>query len=477
MATNRVNFTDWLPDQPGVIGVLTNAKNVFPKQVGYGPVPQEEDYSGAASENLNSAVAGKTVAGAVRVFAGGSTKLFLVDSNDLSLSDISGTTYSATKNWKFTQFGNLVLAANGAQPIQAADLSTTTISFQNVEASAPTAKYLTVIRDFVVTANQPASNPSRVQWSGINDPTTWSSSAVTQSDFQDIPDGGEIRGITGGEYGLVLLERSIVRMSYVGTPLVFQFDNIARNLGCYEGQSVIQWQGTTYWLSDDGFYSYNGQQIEPIGAEKVNRYFWATMEESRLDEMSAAVDPFRNLVIWGYGSNDNTYRLLIYHWITKRWSYAETNVNRIADFSSPSFTLEALDTISTNLDLIPVSLDSRLWLGGKMIFGGVRGDKLVSFGGQSKEATIETSDLETDGRFSMITLAKPVVDGGLASVGVASRNNLSVTPVFSNQSQADSENRVGLRSLGRYHRLRVIPSGLWRTAIAVDIEIQPAGMR
>jgi len=477
MATNRVNFTDWLPDQPGVIGVLTNAENVFPKQVGYGPIPQEEDYSEAASENLNSAVAGKTVAGAVRVFAGSSTKLFLMDSSDLSLDDISGTTYSATKNWKFTQFGNLVLAANGAQPVQAADLSTTTISFANVEASAPTAKYLTVIRDFVATANQPASNPNRVQWSGINDPTTWSSSAVTQADFQDIPDGGEIRGITGGEYGLVLLERSIVRMSYVGTPLVFQFDNIARNLGCYEGQSVIQWQGTTYWLSDDGFYSYNGQQIEPIGAEKVNRYFWATMEDSRLDEMSAAVDPFRNLVIWGYGSNDNTYRLLIYHWITKRWSYAETNVNRIADFSSPSFTLEALDTINANLDLIPVSLDSRLWLGGKMIFGGVRGAKLVSFGGSNKEATIETSDLETDGRFSMITLAKPVVDGGLASVGVASRNNLSETPVFSNQSQADAENRVGLRSLGRYHRLRVVPSGSWGTAIAVDIEIQPAGMR
>ena len=112
-----------------------------------------------------------------------------------------------------------------------------------------------------------------------------------------------------------------------------------------------------------------------------------------------------------------------------------------------------------------------------MIFGGVRGNKLVSFGGANKQATIETSDIETDGQFSMITLAKPVVDGGLASVGVASRNNLSVTPVFGNQSQADSENRVGLRSLGRYHRLRVIPSGLWRTAIAVDIEIQPAGMR
>jgi len=477
MATNRVNFTDWLPDQPGVVGVLTNARNVFPKQVGYGGVPSEQDYSGAASENLNSAVAGRTIAGIVKVFAGSSTKLFLMDSTDLSLDDISGATYSATKNWRFTQFGNLILAANGAQPVQAADLSTTTITFANVEASAPTAKYLSVVRDFVVTGNQPASNPNRVQWSGINDPTTWSSSAVTQSDFQDIPDGGEIRGITGGEFGLVLMERSIVRMSYVGTPLVFQFDNIARNLGCYEGQSVIQWQGTTYWLSDDGFYSYNGQQIEAIGAEKVNRYFWTTMEESKLDEMSAAVDPFRNLVVWGYVSNDSTYRLLIYHWLTKRWSYADTNINRLADFSSPSFTLEGLDNFNNNLDAIPVSLDSRLWLGGKMIFGGVRGTKIITFQGQNKTATIETSDLESDGRFSMITLAKPIVDNGLASVGVASRNNLSVTPAFSNQSAADSENRVGLRSLGRYHRLRVIPSGNWTTAIGVDIEIQPAGMR
>ena len=112
-----------------------------------------------------------------------------------------------------------------------------------------------------------------------------------------------------------------------------------------------------------------------------------------------------------------------------------------------------------------------------MLFGGVRGAKIITFQGQNKTATIETSDLETDGRFSMITLAKPIIDGGLASVGVASRNNLSVTPVFSSQSAADSENRVGLRSLGRYHRLRVIPSNNWTTAIGVDIEIQPAGMR
>jgi hypothetical protein len=66
-----------------------------------------------------------------------------------------------------------------------------------------------------------ASN--EVVWSGINNPNTWSNTAITQSDNQVVPDGGEVRGLTGGEFGLVLLERSIQRMSYVGTPFIFQF--------------------------------------------------------------------------------------------------------------------------------------------------------------------------------------------------------------------------------------------------------------
>jgi hypothetical protein len=48
---SKVTFTEWLPDQPGVVGALTNARNVFPKAVGYGAFPEEEDYSAAASED------------------------------------------------------------------------------------------------------------------------------------------------------------------------------------------------------------------------------------------------------------------------------------------------------------------------------------------------------------------------------------------------------------------------------------------
>jgi hypothetical protein len=476
MAITRVDFTEWLPDQPGVVGALTNAKNVFPKAVGYGPFPEEEDYSLAASENLNSVFASKDNAGNTKVFAGGSTKLFILDASDLSLNDVSGTTYSAGSDWKFVQFGSLVIAGNDANKIQYADLSTT-VSFTDLNASAPTAKLLTVVRDFVVTGNTSTAN-NEVRWSGINNPTgTWGSVAITQADFQTIPDGGEIRGLTGGEFGLVLLERSIVRMSYVGSPLIFQFDNIARNLGCYESNSVAQWQGITYFLADDGFYSCNGQQVEPIGAEKVNRYFWDTVVESKISEMSTAIDPFRNLVIWGYQSTDITYRLLIYHIITKKWSFAETGITRIANLFTPAFTLEQLDNFSASLDAMLVSLDDRQWAGGKFLFGGISTDKIITISGPSKKALITTADLETGNNKSMVTLARPIIENGSASVAVASRQNLSESVSFNAPTAADSENRVGLRSLGRYHRLRVIPSGNWLTAIGVEMEIQSAGMR
>ena len=476
MATTRVNFTEWLPDQPGVVGALTNALNVYPKAVGYGPLPQEENYSGDAAENLNSAFAGKDDSGNTRVFAGGSTKLFLLDATDLSMDDVSGATYNATTKWNFAQFGSLVLAVNGVDKVQYADLAST-VSFQDLNASAPTAKLITVVRDFVVCGNT-STGSNELRWSGINNPTgTWGSVAITQADFQTIPDGGAIQGLTGGEFGLVLLERSIVRMSYVGSPLIFQFDNISRNLGCYEPNSVAQWQGITYWLADDGFYACNGQQIEPVGAEKVNRFFWDTVREDLIGEMSTAVDPFRNLVIWGYPSQENTYRLLIYHIVTKRWSYADTSVSRIANLFTPGVTLEGLDAFSASLDDLQISLDSRQWVGGKFLFGGVTDTKIITFSGPNKTARITTADLETDSNMSMITLAKPIIENGSASVSIASRMNLGETPSFNDAVAASSENRVGLRSLGRYHRVRVIPSGNWTTAIGTEIEINPAGMR
>ena len=476
MAITRVTFGEWLPDQPGVIGALTTAKNCYPRAVGYGPFPTEEDYSDSAAQNLTNVVAARDVAGTTKVFASGTTRLYILDSSDFSLDDVSATTYTNATMWKFTQFGNKVIGATEAHTLQAYDL-TTTANFANLSSDAPKAKFVTVVRDFVVTGYQ-TDNPTRVQWSGINNEATWAVSATTQADFQNIPDGGRVQGVTGGEFGIVLMDRSIYRMSYVGTPLIFQFDNISRNLGCYESNSVIQWQGITYFLSDDGFYACDGQQIVNIGAEKVNRYFFTTLREAELDLMSVAVDPSKNLVLWGYSCTDLTYRILMYHVPTKRWAYADSTVNRIASSSTPAVTLDGLDNYSASIDALQTSLDSRLWLGGKLQLAGVTGAKIITFTGPAKTALIDTADISAEQNQSMITLVKPLVDNGSGSVAVESRLQLNATLSFPSVTAANSENRVGVRSYGRYHRVRLEPSGNnWSSAIGVDVEIQQAGTR
>ena len=143
MAITRVTFGEWLPDQPGVIGALTTAKNCYPRAVGYGPFPTEEDYSDAAAQNLTNVVAGRDTSGNTQVFASGTTRIYRLDSSDFSLDDVSATTYTGATMWKFTQFGNKVIGASEAHTMQAYDL-TTTANFANLSSDAPKAKFVTV---------------------------------------------------------------------------------------------------------------------------------------------------------------------------------------------------------------------------------------------------------------------------------------------------------------------------------------------
>ena len=56
--------------------------------------------------------------------------------------------------------------------------------------------------------------------------------ARVQSDFQDIVgDGGEVRGMVGGSYGIVFLARSIFRRTYQGGRAIFRYDEYETNRG------------------------------------------------------------------------------------------------------------------------------------------------------------------------------------------------------------------------------------------------------
>ena len=479
MATTRVTFGEWMPDQSGISGSLTDAKNVVSQAIGYGPFPTPVSLSNAASENLTSLYAAKAPDGNTVLFAAGASKIYTVGGTGTLTQVNSGLTTGSNDRVRFTQFGKNVIICNNADKLKSWVLGTSS-TFADVAVNAPIAKYITVVRDFVVVANTYESSVQqqyRVRWSAINDETDWTENVNTQSDYQDIPDGGQIMGIRGGEFGLVLLERSIHRMTYVGTPFIFQFDNISRNKGCMVAGSIAQYQGITFFLSDDGFYMCDGQQVIPIGAEKVDRFFLTDASETDYKTMSAAIDPVRKLVIWNYKSVDASRKLMIYNFQTKKWTYGDAGTDYLGEASSGALTLEELDSVSSSIDAMTTSLDSLLYIGGKYFLGGTYGTRVYSYTGSSLTGSIATGDIDV-GANSVVTLARPIVDNGSGSLSIASRTLLNQSVTYGTSTAADSENRVSLRSAGRYHRLKLTPTGAaWKTAVAVDVDITPQGVR
>ena len=389
MANQNITFTEWTPDQPSIAENLSEAKNVVAAAIGYIPFPTAVDYSLAASEDLNNVFAG-LFSSTTNVFAGGSSKLFRLNGSDLSMNDVSKAGgYTNIDKWNFVQFGDSVLAANNKTKLQAFTLGSSTL-FADASVDAPVAEYVAVVRDFVVAANlDSGANANKVQWSNINDYTNWISGGASQSDFQLIPDGGNIHGITGGEFGLILLERAIVRMSYIGSPFFFQFDTIAKGVGCVEGNSVTQYANITYFLGADGFYSCDGDKVTPIGNEKVDRWFLANANPSKLGSISTTVDPFRKIVVWNFLDNFGKRNLLIYNYQVGKWTSASTTVDYVANSATAGETLEGMDLYG-NMDTIETTFDSPLFSGGKYLFSGARGNKIVTFSGANAAAQIDT---------------------------------------------------------------------------------------
>lgn len=537
MATQKITFTEWTPDQPSVVENLSYVYNVVPAAVGYNPFPTAVDYSNSASENLNNVIAGR-FSSTTSIFAGGITKLFKFDSSDLSMDNVSKAgNYSNVEKWNFIQFGNTIIAANNVNKLQGYTLGSSS-TFDDLAVNAPIAEYVTVVRDFVVAANLNSGvDANMVQWSDINDESNWTSGAASQSDFQIIPDGGNIHGISGGEFGLVLLDRAIVRMTYIGSPYFFQFDTIVKGIGCIEGNSVAKYGSTTYFLGEEGFYACDGTKVIPIGNEKVDRWFWLNANPSKLSTMSATVDSFRKIIIWNFETTFGKRGLMIYNWQVNKWSYGETDVNYVSTSASAGTTLEGLDinykitagsfvsgksyTIyelgTTNwqaigaatgavvgskftatgigsgtgtaidlaaaasagftLDTMTTTLDSGLYSGGKTVLAGTRGSKVVTFTGAASSAQIDTGYFGSE-YTSIVTLARPIIDNGSSSVAVKSVNLLDQVTDYSSYIDSSSENRVSLRSNGKYHSLSIKPSGArWSNALAIDVEIAQQGTR
>ena len=487
----QIPFVEWLPDQPEYLNPgATTANNVyyavnsykrFPSLVSYSSNNIGADSRGAGSFRDNS--------GNVFNFVAKNTDIYQLDGGTFT-SRKGSLTGSNTDYFTFTQFGNHIVASNGVDAPQYYLMGTST-NFANLSTiatsgSVPTFRVSGVIRDFLVTGNQP-TNQNRIQWSGINDITTWAA-GTKQADQQDLPgSGGEIVAITSGEYGYVFRQNSIVRMDYVGGATVFRLSVISPNRGAVYGRTVCQDNRRVFFYADDGFFEVNGDQVVSIGAEKVNRFFDVDLNKAFTDRICAAVDPFNQLALWLYPSASNTAnttgicdKVIIYNYATQKWSTADASASTIFTQFVGAYTVELMDIISENLDSINIALDTDFWNGGQMYLGAIDNNfKASIFSGTENEGTIETRELELfPGHRSSITNIRPIVDA-TATVTIKSKERLADTASESSTSSMITSGNNPVRQSGRYFKIKVVtPSGsVWTHAQGVDLIASRMGLR
>src|SRR5262249_7536653 len=273
-------FADWKPDlAPYKAASSQLIQNVFPRADGYGPVASVSPYSQALPAPCRGYFYARNADQSVTVFAATATKLYKLNNTDFSWTDVSkgGGSYTGVGNgeqWQFAQFNNFVIAVQINTVPQVFDL-TASSAFADLGGSPPQARYVAVVNRFVVLSGLGSSTPYRVQWSGLNATTTWTS-GVNSSDFQDLPDGGIVRAICGGEYGLIPQDACIRRMVYApGSPVIFQIERIAQDKGIYAPLSLVRGGDRLFWAGNDGFSALApGGYPEFIGKEKVDRTFF-----------------------------------------------------------------------------------------------------------------------------------------------------------------------------------------------------------
>lgn len=505
MDTRIVDLGEWLPDQPPLNNPgATEALNVIPALRGYKPLASLQPISEAVADPCRGAGAFRTLSGSAAIFVGTVDALYSSDTggtwDDVSIT--GGYSLSDGERWSFTQFGNLIASCAIDEAPQSFVLGSST-DFAALSATAPQARYSGVIKEslFLGNINDLANTsdgvvPNRVHWSGFNEPDAWPAAGSTtaqekQSDFQDLPNGGAVRGITGavgGADGVIFMDAAIYRVQFEGPPTFYGFYEVEHSKGCAASFSIVNTGYAVFYLSEEGFCAFNGSVSAPIGEQKVNDWLYSIVDANRLDEVTGAYDRISQCVFWSFPSvscpaSMGADSVIIYSIPLQRWTHANINMCSLLPFYAPGVSIDDIDALyPSGLDSIPVSLDSRTFMAGRLSFGAIDADnKLATFSGAVLPATVETGEINGDGagRKVYISGARPLVNGSSATVAVSSRNLQSDAIVWG-APVAQCENGIcPQRTKARYLRARIGIAAAedWTDCTGVEVRMQQEGDR
>lgn len=484
-----VPFVGYAPDADATTpGVLVSVTNMVPTERGLAGAPgAAEAVTGLAAlaSDCRGAAALVNTLGIRRNIAGTQTKLYEISGSTWAdVSRVGDYTGSSENRWMFAQFGNAALASNDTEVIQAS----TSGAFADI-ATAPKARIIVAAKDFVLAFNTNdgtyGDSPDRWWCSQFQDHSTWTISVPNQANTGRLVGAqGEITAAANlGALVVAYKARGMYLGQYVGSPIVWQWDQVPGEVGCVGPEAVVDIGGAHIFIGEDNIWQFDGTRPIPIATGVIRQAFFDDGSATYRYRAMVNYDRQKSLVWIFYASSNSTTgiadRAIVYNLVSKTWGRADMTAQAVVNFIVPGITWDTLDTVATTWETLPdLPWDSQAWqAGGRALAVFNASNQLRTLTGSSTGGSITTGDYGSDAQVSYspeVRLRYLTAPTSATATGYTRQVMGGALTTNSTVTQADG--KLDIRQSGRWHRYSVTFTGGVEVT-GIDLKMQAAGAR
>ena len=217
--------------------------------------------------------------------------------------------------WVLDNYGTKLIALIYNGPCFEWDATGSTSTRATVIADAPTAsrhvlvstpdRHLVFFGTETTVGTTSSQDDMFIRWSNQEEITGTDSYTVTATNTagtQRLAAGSVIMGAKRGRDAIYIwTDTSLFLMRFVGQPFTFSFEQAGTNCGLLGKNACIEVDGTAYWMSENGFFMYDGQlRTMPC---LVEDYVYDSLNSTSKDLVNCGLNNLFGEIQWFYCSS------------------------------------------------------------------------------------------------------------------------------------------------------------------------------
>jgi len=243
----------------------------------------------------------------------------------------SSATVIESRYWVFENFGEDLLALANNNALFKWDKSAgQTTRAALASANAPTAARHLILstpdRHIILMGTETTIGTTTTQddlflrFSSQEDFTDWLPTSINSAGSFRIQDGSKIM-TTVRSRGSILIwtDTSLHSLQFIGAPFIFGLTQIAANCGAVSAHSAIDVNGTTFWMSQQAFYMFDGS-VKKMPCT-VQDYVFDDFSITQQQLVYVGLNTDFNEVTWFYASENSAFidRCVIFNYLENVW--------------------------------------------------------------------------------------------------------------------------------------------------------------